>query len=262
MPVELSIWGALLANDWGSQRAASLLEQRQRAPPRLSRRTDAKVHKGHAVPQQAIANIECALHQLSIANGTPVRENLTTTSSRSIAFPGTICNVLVALFTRKVKTLNNPFGRLTASQAAGEAILCALFAFYYVPMVALDITAMKEFSHYVGFTLLICYDICIFSHLIIAFNRMSAIFFPLSYSTHFSLHKSRPSGDDRDYDVFHQNRLCEKLASVNFIQDVSIVILIAIIDVVTIIKYRLSAEEAAKSTCQKKRNADKNLLRQ
>ncbi|PIO65554.1 hypothetical protein TELCIR_12768 [Teladorsagia circumcincta] len=171
-----------------------------------------------------------------------------------IAFPGTICNVLVALFTRKVKTLNNPFGRLTASQAAGEAILCALFTFYYVPMVALDITAMKDFSHYVGFTLLICYDICIFSHLIIAFNRMSAIFFPLSYSTHF-----------RDLLVIilgSRLHLCEKLANVNFIQDVSIVILIAIIDVVTIIKYRLSAEEAAKSTCQKKRNADKNLLRQ
>ncbi|KAK6028610.1 hypothetical protein OSTOST_05305, partial [Ostertagia ostertagi] len=55
-------------------------------------------------------------------------------------------------------------------------------------MVALcfrDIKAMKEISHYVGITLLICYDICIFSHLVIAFNRMFAIFFPLSYSAHF-----------------------------------------------------------------------------
>ncbi|KAK6028015.1 hypothetical protein OSTOST_05946, partial [Ostertagia ostertagi] len=57
-------------------------------------------------------------------------------------------------------------------------------------------------------------------------------------------------------------QLCEQLAGVNFIQDVSIVILIAIIDVITIIKYRISSAEAAKATCQKKRNADKNLLRQ
>ncbi|KAK6044160.1 hypothetical protein COOONC_18335, partial [Cooperia oncophora] len=99
-----------------------------------------------------------------------------------VAFPGTICNVLVAKFTRTLPTLNNSFGRLTASQAAGEAILCAMFAFYYVPMVFLDIEAMKEFSRYVGIVLLICYDICIFSHLIIALNRMSAIVFPVTHT--------------------------------------------------------------------------------
>ncbi|PIO70185.1 hypothetical protein TELCIR_07969 [Teladorsagia circumcincta] len=50
----------------------------------------------------------------------------------------------------------------------------------------LDIEVMKEFSHYVGLILLMCYDVCIFSHLIIALNRLSAVVFPMSYSVHFS----------------------------------------------------------------------------
>ncbi|KAK6037704.1 hypothetical protein COOONC_24791 [Cooperia oncophora] len=49
----------------------------------------------------------------------------------TVAFPGTICNVLVAKFTRTLPTLNNSFGRLTASQAAGsKQIHVAMFAFY------------------------------------------------------------------------------------------------------------------------------------
>ncbi|EPB66847.1 hypothetical protein ANCCEY_14064 [Ancylostoma ceylanicum] len=51
-----------------------------------------------------------------------------------IAFLGTICNSLVAIFTQRLPSLNNAFGRLTASQAAGEMILCGIFAFYYSPM--------------------------------------------------------------------------------------------------------------------------------
>ncbi|KAK6009432.1 hypothetical protein OSTOST_25632, partial [Ostertagia ostertagi] len=102
-----------------------------------------------------------------------------------IALPGVLCNALVAVFTRSLPTLNNSFGRLTASQATGEIVLCALFAFYYVPMVALDIGVMKEYSNYVGLILLMCYDICIYSHLIVALNRLSAISSPLSYSVHF-----------------------------------------------------------------------------
>ncbi|KAK6050403.1 hypothetical protein COOONC_12092 [Cooperia oncophora] len=102
-----------------------------------------------------------------------------------IALPGTFCNALVALFCRTLPTLNNPFGRLTASQSTGEMILCAMFAFYYVPMVFFDIGVMKDNSGYVGAILLVCYDIVIFSHLVIAINRMSAVFFPLHYTDHF-----------------------------------------------------------------------------
>ncbi|PIO70186.1 hypothetical protein TELCIR_07970 [Teladorsagia circumcincta] len=76
-----------------------------------------------------------------------------------IAFPGVIFNTLVAMFTRRLPTLNNSFGRLTASQATGEIVLCGCFALHYVPMVALNIEVMKEFSHYVGVISLMCSDV-------------------------------------------------------------------------------------------------------
>ncbi|KAK5977621.1 hypothetical protein GCK32_008497 [Trichostrongylus colubriformis] len=64
--------------------------------------------------------------------------------------------------------------------------------------------------------------------------------------------------------VWTSNEYCTKVSwYMDFAQDVSIVILIAIIDTITIIKYRITSVEMAKSTCKKtalKRNADKNLL--
>ncbi|KHJ77812.1 hypothetical protein OESDEN_22568, partial [Oesophagostomum dentatum] len=54
-----------------------------------------------------------------------------------ISFTGVVCNLTVAIFARKLTSLKNAFGRLSASQAAGEAMLCATFALYYTPMVLL-----------------------------------------------------------------------------------------------------------------------------
>ncbi|PIO73079.1 hypothetical protein TELCIR_04963, partial [Teladorsagia circumcincta] len=132
-----------------------------------------------------------------------------------IAFPGVIFNTLVAMFTRRLPTLNNPFGRLTASQATGEIVFCACFAFHYVPMVALNIEVMKEFSHYVGLISLMCYDIC------------------------------------------------GQLWYVDFTQDMIVVFIIAIIDTITIIKYKLSISKMSKlNNHVAKRNLDKTLLKQ
>ncbi|KAK5977619.1 hypothetical protein GCK32_008495 [Trichostrongylus colubriformis] len=115
-----------------------------------------------------------------------------------VAFPGMLCNALVAMFTRAVPTLNNAFGRLTASQATD----CP---FYYTDPI---------------------------------------------YAFVFA--------SDSEY--------CEKVSwYADFIQDVSFVILIAILDTITIIKYRITSAEMAKTTCKKtalKRDADKNLLKQ
>ncbi|CAJ0588928.1 unnamed protein product [Cylicocyclus nassatus] len=99
---------------------------------------------------------------------------------------GTICNLLVAFFTSRLPSLSNPFGRLSASQSTGEMILCITFALYYSPMVYFDISSMKRNAHHVGLLLLISYNICIISHLVIALNRMCAICFPLSYEKAFS----------------------------------------------------------------------------
>ncbi|VDK61133.1 unnamed protein product [Cylicostephanus goldi] len=54
-----------------------------------------------------------------------------------ISFAGVICNSIVAVFARRLTSLKNSFGLLTTSQATGEAMLCATFAFYYSPMITL-----------------------------------------------------------------------------------------------------------------------------
>lgn len=47
---------------------------------------------------------------------------------------GTGANGIVAVFTRRLSTMNNPFGILTASQAVAETVLCGVFSFYFGPM--------------------------------------------------------------------------------------------------------------------------------
>ncbi|RCN50955.1 hypothetical protein ANCCAN_02968 [Ancylostoma caninum] len=81
--------------------------------------------------------------------------------------------------------MRNAFGLLMTSQSCGEAVLCSIFAFYYSPMVFFNIQAAEPFSRRFGIVLLMCYDICIFSHLFIALNRMCAICFPWRYDKLF-----------------------------------------------------------------------------
>ncbi|EGT56988.1 hypothetical protein CAEBREN_06910 [Caenorhabditis brenneri] len=105
----------------------------------------------------------------------------------AISFTGLIGNIIVFMFATNLKILQNSFGRLSASQSFAEAILCAVFVCFYCPMVCFDITAFKMASAYIGLILLFCYDVCIFSHLFIALNRLCAIAYPVGYSNIFRL---------------------------------------------------------------------------
>uniref|UniRef100_A0A8L8KAC1 7TM_GPCR_Srx domain-containing protein n=1 Tax=Heligmosomoides polygyrus TaxID=6339 RepID=A0A8L8KAC1_HELPZ len=106
-----------------------------------------------------------------------------------ISFVGSLANWLVATTTLRLPSMRNSFGRLLSSQASGEAVLCSVFAFIYSPMVFFDIDAMKRNSWQFGIIQLMCYDICIFSHLFIALNRMCAICLPLHYELYFNPNK-------------------------------------------------------------------------
>ncbi|VDO70003.1 unnamed protein product [Heligmosomoides polygyrus] len=88
--------------------------------------------------------------------------------------------------TLRLPTMKNSFGRLLSSQSTGEAILCSTFAFLYSPMHFSELNVLKDSSRRLGMILLICYDICIYSHLFIALNRLVAICLPLQYKTFFS----------------------------------------------------------------------------
>ncbi|CAD6193508.1 unnamed protein product [Caenorhabditis auriculariae] len=106
-----------------------------------------------------------------------------------VALVGVLANWTVALLLRRLPSLNNAFGRLTASQATGDAVHSTLFGFFYAPMLMFDITFLRSHSKHIGHALLVCYDISVYSHLFISLNRFCAIYFPLNYDRLFN-HKN------------------------------------------------------------------------
>ncbi|CAJ0606682.1 unnamed protein product [Cylicocyclus nassatus] len=100
---------------------------------------------------------------------------------------GLILNMTVAIFASRVTSLKNAFGRLSVSQAAGEAVFCSMYIFYYTLMVFFDISAMMDKSNYAGVILSATYSICSLSHLLIALNRLCAICAPTRYDIIFSV---------------------------------------------------------------------------
>ncbi|VDO86964.1 unnamed protein product [Heligmosomoides polygyrus] len=107
-------------------------------------------------------------------------------SSPSISFFGMLANWLVATTTLRLPSMRNSFGRLLTSQSIGDGILCSVFLFIYSPMVFFDLDALKELAPHSGSILLICYNICLFSHFFISINRLCAICWPFRFEKFFS----------------------------------------------------------------------------
>ncbi|PAV65656.1 hypothetical protein WR25_12747 [Diploscapter pachys] len=173
---------------------------------------------------------------------------------------GMTANWFITIFIRRLKSLQNPFGWLTGSQAIGEAVHNSLFCLYFVPMVFFDIEWMKEYSRHCGHVLLICYDITIYSHLFISLNRMCAIFFPLKYNRIFSYRNTMtaiviswilaivPSfyfyvyedckflyAGDFYHFVFTTTPICLFITwYTDFLKYVSIVVIICVLDIITV----------------------------
>ncbi|KHJ96722.1 hypothetical protein OESDEN_03315 [Oesophagostomum dentatum] len=187
--------------------------------------------------------------------------------------------------------MQNSFGRLLTSQATGETVFCFIFAFYFSPTVFLNIDPMKMISRHFGLILLICYDICIFSHLFIALNRLCAICMPLRYTKLFSnsntklmmlaswiiplllcslLYVYYDCGliyEDSIYAfVWVPSNDCKFISwDICFRKDVCIVSIIAIADITTIIKVHITNKQIHKSgqrDTDRRRKKEINFLKQ
>ncbi|EYB95896.1 hypothetical protein Y032_0155g3077 [Ancylostoma ceylanicum] len=208
-----------------------------------------------------------------------------------ISFIGSMGNWLVATSSQRLPSMRNSFGRLLASQSTAEAVLCSIFAFFYSPMVFFNINGMKIISKRFGMVLLMCYDICIFSHLFIALNRMCAICLPLSYEKYFSESNTKVlivfswvmaiipalvmyGYYDCDFVfedsiwafVFTQTKVCKFISwNIDFYKDLSIVIIIGAVDLVTVIKVHITNMKMRRSGQRdrdRRRNKEINFLKQ
>ncbi|CAJ0588456.1 unnamed protein product [Cylicocyclus nassatus] len=186
-----------------------------------------------------------------------------------IAFIGTIANVIVATTSQRILSMRNSFGLLMTSQSTAEIAFCAIFAFYFSPMVFFSNEVLKGISHRFGMVLLMCYDICIFSHLFIALNRMCAICLPWKYDRYFSRNRTKIlivicwfvsitrcliSYGYNDCDLVYEGSIWAYLFTVteqckfiskylDFYKDVILTTLIAIIDLITVIKVRTTRKQ-------------------
>ncbi|CAI5451156.1 unnamed protein product [Caenorhabditis angaria] len=185
----------------------------------------------------------------------------------TISLIGLLSNLSVFLFAATLKSLQNSFGRLSASQSFAEAVLCGVFVFYYCPMVVLDIIPLKMASSHVGLILLFCYDVCIFSHLFIACNRLCAIARPIQYNHIFNDHNTTfliflayaipcftsiymhlsnncllPYVDFGWYFGVNTSADCDVIRFyIDFCKDFGVVALIMVVDLLTIIMIRVTA---------------------
>ncbi|EGT56974.1 hypothetical protein CAEBREN_30366 [Caenorhabditis brenneri] len=210
-----------------------------------------------------------------------------------ISMTGLTGNLAVFMFATTLKTLQNSFGRLSASQSFAEAILCAVFMFFYCPMVLLDIPSFKIASAHAGLILLFCYDVCIFSHLFIAFNRLCAISFPIEYNNIFNDRNTRvliglayaipcftsiymhlanncllPYVDFGWYFGVNTSADCDVIRFyIDFCKDFGVVALIAVVDVGTIVMIKVTAPgmrlmSANCAQSQKKRQREITFVKQ
>ncbi|CAJ0940974.1 unnamed protein product, partial [Mesorhabditis belari] len=104
------------------------------------------------------------------------------------AICGVVSNSLIALTASRLPLFRNSFGRLVRLQSTGEALFLAVWAFYFAPTLAfnLDFNKSFEISRRFGQLCLICYDISIYTHLIISINRFVSLYFPTHYGSIFT----------------------------------------------------------------------------
>uniref|UniRef100_A0A8R1EJ48 G_PROTEIN_RECEP_F1_2 domain-containing protein n=1 Tax=Caenorhabditis japonica TaxID=281687 RepID=A0A8R1EJ48_CAEJA len=115
------------------------------------------------------------------------------------SFVGFVCNTFIACYIKRLSLLRNSFGRLLQLQAAGDAVFVLVWAFYFAPVLFFpksskhdtlfsDIKPLQSLgiAARLAQLCLVCYDISIYTHLVISLNRFISLYFPTSYQTIFT----------------------------------------------------------------------------
>ncbi|CAI4229611.1 unnamed protein product [Auanema sp. JU1783] len=104
------------------------------------------------------------------------------------ALIGVLVNGFIGIYIHRLPILRNSFGRLLQLQAIGDCVFGCVWAFYFAPTLFFDIRPFQDLAIASRFAqlCLICYDISIYSHLIISINRFISLYFPTHYSGIFT----------------------------------------------------------------------------
>ncbi|KAK5967988.1 hypothetical protein GCK32_015671, partial [Trichostrongylus colubriformis] len=104
------------------------------------------------------------------------------------AFIGLVLNVFIAIYIRRIAVLRTSFGRLLQLQAIGDGVFVGVWAMYFAPVLLFDFKAVQRFEVAARFgqLCLICYDISIYSHLVISLNRFTSVYMPTHYKWIFT----------------------------------------------------------------------------
>ncbi|UMM33001.1 hypothetical protein L5515_006628 [Caenorhabditis briggsae] len=157
----------------------------------------------------------------------------------TIAFIDLVGNLAVFLFATTVKTLQNSFGRLSASQSFAEAILCAVFMCFYCPMVV--------FEQNTRILIFIAYAIPCFT----------------SIYMHLANHCLLPYVDFGWYFGVNTSASCDVIRFyVDFCKDFGVVSLIAIVDVSTMIMIKVTASRmnsTSSNSLQSQKHRDREI---
>ncbi|EFO95018.1 hypothetical protein CRE_09196 [Caenorhabditis remanei] len=108
-----------------------------------------------------------------------------------VSFIGSVLNWISFYSIHKLASFNHSFGYLSANQALADALHSTVFLLYFCPMVLLDQTYMKQYSHLCGFLLLFCYELSVLTHSAISLNRYISVWSPLFYESFFSVSKTK-----------------------------------------------------------------------
>ncbi|CAL2044043.1 unnamed protein product [Caenorhabditis brenneri] len=99
---------------------------------------------------------------------------------------GSIANLLVFVAARKMNSMNSSFGIITKNQAICNMVMCLIFLFYVCPMQLSDSIFLMEYSRYLGLIAMTVYEISNQLHLLLAVNRLCAMFWTFHYDQIFT----------------------------------------------------------------------------
>ncbi|PAV60340.1 hypothetical protein WR25_15448 [Diploscapter pachys] len=160
-----------------------------------------------------------------------------------IAGCGMTLNWFITIFIRRLKSLQNSFGRLTGSQAIGEAVHQTVFALYVAPMVFFDTNTT-----------------------VIIFFTWACALLPLLYLYTYN-DCNLYYVEEYSYFGFTNNPTCLLIAwYADFLKNCSFVVIICTIDIITVLRVHLLNVSTKTSTSNhhhnKKRREEINFLKQ